>query len=148
MFPFLNFEKSIGNKSNIARESKINIKEIIILKTGEEFITPNLVPVIIITIPSTPYAPAIPRPYRNPRKKPSLREEALAPAPITVRVIGIIGKTQGVRLRARPPIKIKIIIKKTLLSAKLIPRPAELPPMDSFKNSKNSFLFLYPVSTP
>jgi hypothetical protein len=77
-------------------------------------------------------------PYADPSRKPRPRDDAFAPAPITARLIGIIGSTHGVRLSARPP---------TSTSSRMAsgPRPSNIPrsftPLSAFRmKARNSFV--------
>ena len=71
------------------------------IENGDALIVPNDPAVRMTTSPRTPAAPWRHRMRR--RGGSHARVNHSCPAPMIARLIGIIGRTQGVRLSARPP---------------------------------------------
>ena len=96
-------EKSMVTMSNMARPRTTNSAAIARLNHGDALIVPNVPAVRMTASPRPPYTSAMASPYALPSAKPRPRDPARVPAPMMARLIGIRGRTQGVRLSASPP---------------------------------------------
>ena len=145
-------EKSIISTSNIARPSTMKMAAMTRLNQGEALIVPNVPAVRMTTRPRTPYTMAIAPPYAAPSRNPRPRDDDpsparfCVPAPMIARLIGIIGRTHGVRFSARPPMRTSSRIASG-------PRPSNMPrsftPVSAlWMNVRKSVVPRYPPVVP
>jgi len=87
-------EKSMKKNPKSAKERTRKRTAIAALNQGFPCISPKAIPPSAARSPMAPYASAMPSPYSAPRA---------ADLPMTMRLMGIIGSTQGVRFMQSPP---------------------------------------------